>query len=1083
MQKISPAAMQWLRTGAGATAIDIRESIKEHRHWIVFPFNVYSSYIPDTETGWKPNNAKPSDYGSYSRIFDNMESTIAQWQDSLKIVQKYKGEEINILTIDDFKNQPVNSTIWANNETPFAIKLKDENNNVYWKLIDGENIHDVNRMIEYLNQYKLSYFINDNKADNFYTKEVKVGKYWDAYMVDDVSSIKFGDAKFEQVFTQQSTERQYTLLILDEDITKLNINDYYNFYTVFNDRGLNIGGGDINSAPQDRQWLYPSNVINYYSVEDGDFLWQEITFSSINDKISNSGLSVRQFIQTSAPGEGYCFPKITYDEKLNKGIVELDDILLKDPGVRAMAVKFYGNPIFFDMPVIGRPIIKGEFNKKVMNSRDLLMYNMYPAPPDKINTYASPEVSWYNIQGIQPTMITGYEDWKKDMESRYDFWKQKNSEGIVITDKAGSTATNPTVGTTIHKEDNNSKFYWSKNWMITPPDKIKVNNEDVNNIISTQASSYFRRKDEFGNTVGSVQIEYNKMGKCNVWDILNMNNFINRQITVLPLNYTQKLVFNPFTIPGGVGKFLNFISFGIPWGWVINQDEKTWPNFQWLNGFMSSSVYSFYNDAFWSDNSKGKGYLPFEIFREQGNDKVGAIFGANATSLGFTTLLTDKIQGNVLEKDGKPTERITYSTYNLKQLNPKTNRIYLINELVRAVDAQTPVSDSEKDNDCELLQTPDGTNCSYIIDMFSIQALYKGNFEIIFYADNPYTNNEEDYLRLSVWSFRGKTKSVLNNYLRDMTTNYKTSFLLPHDYEIPTFNYPQYVLPPIPYNYPEYTKDIMPSDVVIPLKTKITAPAQCTNNMYKIGTINYFNLFSDEFNQGYYETEIDLKQIDPTIQSISKFQDAYKTIEISNLGNLQVECGLPNIENFIFDRSTNILNGTTGCDYVLGQLNNFVFKNEGQSQSNKINFENTITLYTDNIKLNDIQTFSIGYTNKKTDSITSIWNFYHYSQNSEYYDEQMYFAIKTSSFSDDNNIKLTETYLQAYYTNDVKLKIRFSKVIKPYLLFNRESYKPPYPNIQKMGNDKDITIDINNQNVLGIRNNTTSPIQITIKPR
>ncbi|RUP70452.1 hypothetical protein D6D54_09560, partial [Spiroplasma poulsonii] len=104
----------------------------------------------------------------------------------------------------------------------------------------------------------------------------------------------------------------------------------------------------------------------------------------------------------------------------------------------------------------------------------------------------------------------------------------------------------------------------------------------------------------------------------------------------------------------------------------------------------------------------------------------GAIFGANATSLGFTTLLTDKIQGNVLEKDGKPTERITYSTYNLKQLNPKTNRIYLINELVRAVDAQTPVSDSEKDNDCEFLQTPDGTNCSYIIDMFSIQALYKG---------------------------------------------------------------------------------------------------------------------------------------------------------------------------------------------------------------------------------------------------------------------------------------------------------------------------------------------------------------------
>ncbi len=91
---------------------------------MVFSFNVYSSYIPDTETELKPNNAKPSYYASYLLIFDNIESTIAQWQGGLKIVQKYRGEEINILTIDDFKNQPINATIWANNETPFRNKIK-----------------------------------------------------------------------------------------------------------------------------------------------------------------------------------------------------------------------------------------------------------------------------------------------------------------------------------------------------------------------------------------------------------------------------------------------------------------------------------------------------------------------------------------------------------------------------------------------------------------------------------------------------------------------------------------------------------------------------------------------------------------------------------------------------------------------------------------------------------------------------------------------------------------------------------------------------------------------------------------------
>ncbi|WP_400249232.1 hypothetical protein, partial [Spiroplasma sp. ald] len=403
----------------------------------------------------------------------------------------------------------------------------------------------------------------------------------------------------------------------------------------------------------------------------------------------------------------------------------------------------------------------------------------------------------------------------------------------------------------------------------------------------------------------------------------------------------------------------------------------------------------------------------------------------------------------------------------LKQLNPKTNRVYLINEKTKSVDAQTPVSDSEKDNNCEFLQTPDGTNCSYIIDMFSIQALYKGDFEIIFYADNPYTNNEEDYLRLSVWSFRGKTKSVLNNYLRDMTTNYKTSFLLPHDYEIPTFNYPQYVLPPVPYNYPEYTKNIMPSDVVLPLITKITAPAQCKN------IIEYpTTLFSDEFNDAYYEVEIDLKQIDPTIQSISKFQDAYKTIEISNLNNIQVECGPPEIDNFIPNRNINLLEGQK-CDHNIGSLNNITLQESGRSQTDKVNFLNTFTIDTKKIPINDIKTFATAYTNGlPSDNYQNIYKI----NNKEAY---IIFLLQITSLSNEVDNKIKETYLQAYYTNDVKLKIRFSKKILGIL--SGKDLKPS--KWTYLGNDKNIIIDVDNPSVLGIRNKSNNPIKITIKPR
>ncbi|WP_348734973.1 hypothetical protein [Spiroplasma endosymbiont of Ammophila pubescens] len=355
--------------------------------------------------------------------------------------------------------------------------------------------------------------------------------------------------------------------------------------------------------------------------------------------------------------------------------------------------------------------------------------------------------------------------------------------------------------------------------------------------------------------------------------------------------------------------------------------------------------------------------------------------------------------------------------------------------------------------------------------MFSIQALYKGNFEIIFYADNPYINNEEDYLRLSVWSFCGKTKSVLNNYLCDMTTNYKTSFLLPHDYEIPTFNYPQYVLPPVPYNYQEYTKDIMPSDVVLPLKTKITAPAQCKKGIRESGLP--VNLFSnDEFNYGYYEIEVDLKQIDPTIQSISKFQDAYKTIEISNLNNIQVECGPPEIENFIPNRNVNLNGGGSTCDYDFGSLENITLQEGGRSQIDKVNFDNTRTLYTDNIT-NEIQTFITAYTNGLP-SHNDYENRYK-TKNSGY----IKFLLQITKLYNNDKDEIKETFLQAYYTNDVKLKIRFSKILlsKLFLGINNSAF-------YHFGNNKDIVLDVSNpNNILGIRNKSDNPVKITFKPR
>ncbi len=226
--------------------------------------------------------------------------------------------------------------------------------------------------------------------------------------------------------------------------------------------------------------------------------------------------------------------------------------------------------------------------------------------------------------------------------------------------------------------------------------------------------------------------------------------------------------------------------------------------------------------------------------------------------------------------------------------------------------------------------------------------------------------------------------------------------------------------PPIPYNYKTYTKDIWGSNTIQPLKTKITAPAQCKRS----NTPNsYINLFSNEFNEGYYETEIDLRQIDPTIQSIDKFISSYKTIEISNLGNLRVECAPPDIENLIPNRNVNILAGYYTCEYNFGQLSEASLQKECLSQTDDINFDNTITLYTNNIKVNDILTFATAYTNGLSsenyeNSYVISWR--RWTINS-------LFQVTKLSNNDDNKIK--ETYLQAYYTNDMKLKNQIFKGI------------------------------------------------------
>ncbi len=86
--------------------------------------------------------------------------------------------------------------------------------------------------------------------------------------------------------------------------------------------------------------------------------------------------------------------------------------------------------------------------------------------------------------------------------------------------------------------------------------------------------------------------------------------------------------------------------------------------------------------------------------------------------------------------------------------------------------------------------------------------------------------------------------------------------------------------------------------------------------------------------------------------------------------------------------------------------------------------------------------------------------------------------MQITAWSNNVDNKIKETYLRSYYTNDVKLKIRFSKTLLPKLLFGLlEKYFNSFGNIQ------DIKLNVYKLATLGIKNNSNNPIKIIFKPR
>ncbi|WP_339048998.1 hypothetical protein [Spiroplasma endosymbiont of Colias croceus] len=806
-----------------------QQIIKSYSHWKIFPFVLNNGAIPLTETSYKHINSKITDFGQMELVLSGNTPIVALWKNSTKISQKNKGK------------------------------------------IDKET-HKV------------------TGQDEFYTKKYKIGDYWNAYLVEDISGVDFGSLSSNTIFKTISTTRQYTLIVFEEKIT---VDDYLQYFCVFNDENENIGGNT--GKNQDRQLLYLSNATNYYSPFDGLFAHQVLTFSSVNDRAVASGQTTLNYVQYASAGSGYAFPTI------KNGIVTLNRTLMKDIGVRYAHRQSYGLELLSSCYYYGRPIFQGQepiqqgneeiFESKVFASRRLFIAgnNDYSTTEvknnggllaginDQITTSSHPETTFYNIMDARPTGYTNYDNWQKFLEAkRFDMLAEKDFKGLLACNKELAIKSN---GTAIGE----AKMFWDSEW--------NINNLTGN--YNVDMSSNFKYKDPDTNLIiGSPTVDYSKISQKYMSAILNFNSVVFSSLVQMPYDSNQWLpvAYSSYLL---IGKMLNALTLGIPIGWIKTQNYQQYKKMAFFNGFMSAFFASNLSSIIGENDDNW--FISLNVFSNTSDFELGKMLGANVSTTAMTMKLSDRI--SVYPWDAKTGQKLTVkeqiSTVDLSQ--KKNNKVYILAEDTEFLDIASPFT--SEDTECQWNPTSngiaDGSNYAYIITDIISQSLHQGEERHTFYSDNPYTY-QGDYNEISVAQYRYNNNGALTGNTFNWTTQYKLNHDEYEESEETTFSYRANILPPDPLNIAK----------TIIINTKNLSINYNSNNTTLVNT----NDMSDNTNSWIVDNNIpilnetfDIKSlVDPTllIKTFNDLKRFYKSVdiyykynfdtieEINNIGNL-----------------------------------------------------------------------------------------------------------------------------------------------------------------------------------------------------
>lgn len=367
--------------------------------------------------------------------------------------------------------------------------------------------------------------------DNTIKQTFQIGNYHTIYQKDITSINSSNDNK--KIFNVDYTTEQIKYSLSFESVDWIpNENDIQDYFYLMLDKKANCN-----------KWLQITSVTPYYNEVNNTIQYVEITFESINDKFSETGRTILDFIQNGAIGDGFAFPKEKWENgKIN---VELDDQYLPENrnGVNSIQYDFMSGAANLSFFHIGRrKSIKNSDNTYTIETPKLLfLYDVLQ--PNKSNLfYNQPNLNSYISMNAQPTIEGIWNSYKQAFQGNnllgsYNVLNQKKVLGGLKTNDNEVRKTNP---------DLNSWANYDKNI------KVECDFKDQFSFDTSpyhQATPYLKRN-----------LSYS--------DFFNINAFATFGMDVFNYEYKETKKWKLTETLGVLGSVVNFIIGGIDIGWT-----------------------------------------------------------------------------------------------------------------------------------------------------------------------------------------------------------------------------------------------------------------------------------------------------------------------------------------------------------------------------------------------------------------------------------------------------------------------------------------------------------------------------------